>query len=58
MGFERERNRQDGVHHFCDSTFESIGRLLVSYVNKGIPRYGRGAITDREISATRSKESE
>ncbi|MGA8482423.1 MAG: hypothetical protein WB696_31010 [Chthoniobacterales bacterium] len=43
---------------FVFSTFESIGWLLVSYVNKGIPTYGKGGIEDWQLAAAKSKESE
>jgi len=42
---------------FVFSTFETIGHLLIAYVDKGIPLYGKGAIEDWQRRAAKSKES-
>jgi hypothetical protein len=42
---------------FVFSTFESIGWLLVNYVNEVIGACGKGLLTDAEIASAKHKES-
>ena len=43
---------------FVFSTFESIGWVLLNYVNKSIPTSGKGAIQDGQLTAAESKENQ